>query len=111
MVGIVAVLALGLQPQVQADATVTKGEMALNGELPFFTMPDDPFVDVFVEELVDAVVVFDSSGGAHFLIKQVKEILSATVVGTNFDYELVNHEAFSPNNITARGPFAGTIRQ
>lgn len=111
VIGTVAVLAFGLETPAKAQAVVSKGETTLTAELPFVTMPDDPFVVVFVEELLNAVVVLDSSGGAHILVKEVKEILSATVVGTNFDYELVSHEAFSPNNITAKGHFAGSVQQ
>lgn len=111
IVGTVAVLALSSQPQVHAQATVIKGEMTLNGELPFYTMPDDPFVDVFVESVCEVRFISDGSGGLHILVKEVKETPSATVVGTNFDYEFVSHEGFSPNNISSNGHFAGTIHE
>ncbi|MCI0350872.1 MAG: hypothetical protein L0Z53_15715 [Acidobacteriales bacterium] len=107
--GIVAALLLGFQHQVRAQATVTMGEVELPGEFLFFTMPDDPLVTVSVTAVLEAVVIFDSGGGAHFLVKGVKEILTATVVGTSFDYELVSLDSpISPNNFNAKGGLAAS---
>ena len=68
-------------------------------------------MNVFVEEVCEVRLILDGSGGAHILVREVKEILGASVVGTNFDYEVVSHEAFSPNNVNGVGHFAGTVHQ
>jgi hypothetical protein len=111
MVGIAAVLGLGLETSVRAQANVIKGELVLPGGLPFYTMPGDPFVDVFGDFLVEVLYVEDRSGGLHILVRESKETLSSTVIGTNFDYELVSVEVQSPNNINAQGHYAGSVRQ
>lgn len=112
MVGIVTVLAFGLPAEVRAQATVIKGEMTLPGEFPFFTMPGDPFVEIFAEAVLEVRFISDRSGGAHILVKEVKEILSATVAGTTFDYEFLGLRLLnsSPNNISAKGLYASTVR-
>lgn len=111
---VAAALLAGFQPPVRAAAEVIKGEMVLPAWLPFYTVPDDPSVDVFCDMRCDVRFSSDGAGGLHILVKEIKEALPGTssVVSPNYDYELLDVRLLSasPNNVNQNGLFAGTIR-